>query len=82
MRLQALKDKSSECRTSAQECQHIKEFAQMNPGLGKKPGAFPSTANFNGHTPKSLIIYNSPGNAPECRICQNLKSSGDKNNLY
>ena len=50
VRLQALKDKISERRTSAQKWQHIKEFAQMNPGLGKKPGTSPSTTNLNSHT--------------------------------
>ena len=82
MRLQVLKDKITEWRTSAQQWQRIKEFTQTCRGPGKKTGISPSTTNLQGHNPKSLIVYNSPKNDPACRICQILKSNGDTNNLY
>ena len=56
VRLQALKDRITDRRTSAQKWLHIKEFAQTNPGLGKKPGTSPSTTNFNGHISKSWCL--------------------------
>ena len=58
--LQALKDEISKRRTSAQQWLHSREFAQTNPGLGKKPGTSSITTNFNSHIPKSLITYNPP----------------------
>ena len=58
MRLQALKNKVSERRASAQQWQHNKESAQTNPGLGKKPGTSPSTTNLNGQNFKRLVTYN------------------------
>merc|ERR1711867_424048 len=58
VRLQALKDKISERRTSAQQWQHTKEFAQTNPGPRKKTGISPSTTNVNSDSPKSLVVYN------------------------
>ena len=82
MRLQALKDRITDRRTSAQKWLYIKEFAQTNPGLGKKPGTSPSTTNFNGLISKSLGAYNSPSNDPNCRICQVLESNGDTDSLY
>merc|ERR1711867_73863 len=82
VRLQALKDKISERRTSAPQWQHNKEFAQTRPGPGKKTGTSPSTTNFNGHTPKSLVAYIPPRNDPDCRICQTLESNGDTDSFY
>ena len=55
---------------------------QTNPGPGKKTGISPSTTNFNGHIPKSLVAYNSPRNDLDCRICQILESNGDTDSLY
>ena len=82
VRLQILKDKISKRRTFAQKWQHIKEFVQTSPGPGKKTGTSPSTTNSNGHSPKSLVVYNPPRNNPDCRICQNLEFNGDTVSLY
>ena len=72
VRLQALKDKITERRISAQEWQHIKEFAQTSSGPGKKPGISHSTTNLYGHNFRGLVAYNPPRNDPDCRICQTL----------
>ena len=80
--LQVLKDRITERRTSAQEWLHTKEFAQISPGPGKKTGISPSTTNFDGQIPKSLVVYNSPRNDSNCSIYQILEFNGDIANLY
>ena len=80
--LQALKDKIIEQRTSAHQWLHIKEFAQMSPGPGKKTSISPNTTNSNGHSSKSFVVCNFPRDDPDCSVCQNLESNGDTHSLY